>query len=35
MRTRRSMQRRLIVAAGVKEGDRIVVRGADLINQVR
>jgi RND family efflux transporter MFP subunit len=26
---------RLIVAAGVKEGDRIVVRGADLINQIR
>jgi cobalt-zinc-cadmium efflux system membrane fusion protein len=26
---------RLIVAAGLKEGERIVVRGADLINQVR
>jgi membrane fusion protein, heavy metal efflux system len=26
---------RLIVAAGVKEGDRIVIRGADLINQIR
>jgi cobalt-zinc-cadmium efflux system membrane fusion protein len=26
---------RLIVAAGLKEGERVVVRGADLINQVR
>jgi hypothetical protein len=26
---------RIIIAAGVKEGDRIVVRGADLINQIR
>jgi membrane fusion protein, heavy metal efflux system len=25
----------LIIAAGVTEGERIVVRGADLINQVR
>jgi membrane fusion protein, heavy metal efflux system len=26
---------RLIVAAGLAEGDRVVVRGADLINQIR
>ena len=26
---------RLIVRAGVAEGDRVVVRGADLINQIR
>jgi membrane fusion protein, heavy metal efflux system len=26
---------RVIIAAGVKEGERIVVRGADLVNQIR
>jgi cobalt-zinc-cadmium efflux system membrane fusion protein len=26
---------RVIVAAGVKEGERIVIRGADLVNQIR
>jgi membrane fusion protein, heavy metal efflux system len=26
---------RVILAAGVSEGDRIVVRAADLVNQVR
>jgi cobalt-zinc-cadmium efflux system membrane fusion protein len=26
---------RVVVAAGVTEGDRVVTRGADLINQVR
>ena len=26
---------RLVIAAGVTEGERIVTRGADLINQVR
>jgi membrane fusion protein, heavy metal efflux system len=26
---------RLVVAAGVTEGERVVIRGADLINQVR
>jgi hypothetical protein len=26
---------RIVIRAGVKAGERIVVRGADLINQVR
>ena len=26
---------RVIIAAGVKEGERIVIRGADLVNQIR
>ena len=26
---------RVIIAAGVKEGQRIVIRGADLLNQIR
>jgi hypothetical protein len=26
---------RLVVAAGLVEGDRVIVRGADLVNQIR
>jgi cobalt-zinc-cadmium efflux system membrane fusion protein len=35
VRTRPFDATRLIVAAGVTEGERIVIRGADLVNQVR
>jgi RND family efflux transporter MFP subunit len=35
VRTRPLDATRVIIASGVKEGERIVVRGADLVNQIR